>query len=922
MRVGSWLGIMVTAAMMVLGAAGQRPARALTGTVLDPAGKAVAGAQITVLAADGTSHVARSGAHGRFTIRGLASGQAVMVVNARGFAPFRKTIAAGAAAALEIHLALAGNRQQVVVSATAAKVNLRPSDQAAAVTLSGKALQSLAIDPDELATDLAELAGPAVGGAGGTIYVNGFTRGDIPPKADIESVEVNNDPYSPKYSRLGYGRIEIHTKPGTAAFHGQVTYDGNRSGFNSLSPFLAASATPPPAYNSNIFSASVGGPLGKRRISWFVSVERRNISNVSVVNAQILDSGLAPQTLVTTVPSPNRRSAITPEIDIGLTPHNTVRARYEYLTFAQTNSGVGGASLASQAYDRQVRHQGLQVSDTEILSPSSINVLRYQFLHFSETENAANSQPAISVLGAFNGGGSPIGSYGNRETHNHVRDDLTDGFGNHQIELGGEVEDIGRTESTTANFNGEFVFPSLANYQATQQGLQNGETMAQLQAQGYGPSQFTMRVGQPRAAINRLDGADYIQDSWKARPNLMLTYGLRMETENVMADHLDWAPRLGLAWGLGRARATVVRAGFGVFYRRLDDDQMIVEAHQNGVNQLQYVINAPAFYPSLPGAGVLATEPASYPTVYRFAPNLSAPATTTTSVSVEHQFGPSASLSFSYRYSRGNGQFVNTDINAPLPGTYNPAIPASGTRPYGDAAGNIYEYQSAGIFRQQQLTLNYRMHFRNGSSLSGYYSYDDSHSDTLGGFAVDPWNLMADYGRAPWDMRHRLYVGGTVALPWGLRANPFVVAHSGQPFSITLGEDLFGTGQQNARPAPAGAGTPASDLVKTAYGNFNIAPTTNEPMIAPGTATGPAAFAVNLRLMKAFALGSAQPGRERPYRLEVGVAARNLINNVNLGTPVGDLLSSRFGQSLGLNGGEFSSGVANRRIDIVASFTF
>ena len=925
MGVRSWMGPVLALTLALAGwAAGQSPAAALRGRVLDPAGKAVAGAQITVIAGNGASHAAASGATGGFAITGLAPGQALLVVTAPGFAPYRETVAVnGAAGRLAIHLALAGSSQQVVVRATTTQVNLQPSDQASAMTLSGKALQSLATDPDELATDLQELAGPAVGGAGGTIYVNGFTRGDIPPKADIESIQVNNNPYSPKYSRLGYGRIEIHTKPGSEQFHGQVSYDGNRSGFNSLDPFLATSATPPPPYSSNIFGASVGGPLGRRHISWFLSFERRNINNVSVVNAQILNSALAPQNYVTTLPSPNLRTAVTPEIDIGLTPHNTLRTRYEYLNFAQTNSGVGGGSLPSQAFNRTFHHHNLQMSDTEIVSPTVINVLSYQFLHFNAIETAADSAPALDVLGAFTGGGNLIGNYSNRETHNHVRDDFTDDAGNHQVELGGEVEDISRTESSPGDFNGLYIFPSLASYQTTVQGLQNGLTMAQIRAQGGGPSQFELTMGQPQAHVNRMDAASYIQDSWKAAPNLMLTYGLRIETENVMADHLDWAPRLGLAWGLGGgAPSTVLRAGFGLFYQRLDDDQMITQAHKNGVSQVQYVITSPAFYPALPSAATLAAEPASYPTSYRFAPNLRAPMTATTSISLEHEFGANASLTAGYRYSHGDHLFLFNDINAPLPGTYNPAAPTSGTRPFGNAAGNIYEYQSAGIFRQSQFTVHYHMHFRNGSSLAGYYSYDDSHSDTMGAgsFASNPWNLMADYGRAPWDIRNRLFLGGTVMLPGGFRANPFIVAHSGQPFSITLGQDLFGTGVQNARPSYAGPGTPAADIRVTPYGTFDIAPTTAE--IPPGTAVGPAAFVVNLRLMKEFDFGAAAAGQDQPYELNLGVAARNLFNNVNLSIPNGDLLSSRFGQSLGLNGGVFSSGAANRRIDIVASFSF
>ena len=74
--------------------------------------------------------------------------------------------------------------------------------------------------------------------------------------------------------------------------------------------------------------------------------------------------------------------------------------------------------------------------------------------------------------------------------------------------------------------------------------------------------------------------------------------------------------------------------------------------------------------------------------------------------SVERQLTGNATASLTYLYSRGEHAFLTNDINAPLPGTFNPADPTSGTRPLGNAAGNIYEYQSGGIFRQKQLIAN------------------------------------------------------------------------------------------------------------------------------------------------------------------------------------------------------------------------
>ncbi len=903
----------------------QAPAAILRGRVLDPSGAVVAHAQVTVIAAGGLTRQAVTNAHGAFALPALPPGTALLVVSAAGFAPYRQSLPLGAAAPpLAIHLKLSTSQQVVSVNAQAAAVNLQPADRAAAVTVSGHALQSLSDDPDQLATDLAALAGPAVGGAAGAVYVDGFTRGDIPPKAAISSVEVNNNPFSARFNRLGYGRIEIQTKPGSQSFHGQLEYDGNSSRFNSLNPFLAASGSLPPPYHSNIFSADVGGPLGKR-VSWFLAIEHRAINNVSVVNASILSPALAPQPYVATLANPNRRTAIAPRFDLQLTPTNILTARYENLRWSQTANGVGGLALPSQAYDRSSQRHNLQVGDTQLLGPSAVNRLRYQFVAIHDNNAAEGSGPTLRVLGAFVGGGNSNGTFQRHEMHNDLRNDLDLTHGAHQFQLGGDFADVNRTESDTSNYNGAFVFPSLPVYQATLLGLQQGLTMPQILAAGDGPSQFTLTAGSPTAHINRLDAAVYLQDAWKLRPNLEADYGLRFETENISHDHADWAPRLGLAWGIGRGPSpqTVLRAGLGMFYQRIDDDQMIVAAHLNGLNQRQYIVTAPSFYPNVPTSATLASLAAALPTSYLFSPTLQAPDTLTTSVSLERQLGPNTSLTVTYLHSRGQHQLLTNDINAPLPGTYNPALPTSGLRPLGAAAGNIYEYQSAGIFRQNQITVNFHYHPSSGRSLFGYYSFNDAHSDTAGAgsFPTNPWNLMADYGRAPYDVRHRLFLGGNFDLPWGFAASPFLVAQSGQPFSLVLGQDLFGTGQQNARPSLATPSTPAADVIQTAYGAFNLHPSPTDTMIAPNTAVGPAAMALNLRLTRTFHFGAAA-GQDARYQLRLGVVARNLFNSVNFAPPVSNLNSPLFGQSIGLMGGEYSAGAANRRLDLLATFSF
>jgi len=433
----------------------------------------------------------------------------------------------------------------------------------------------------------------------------------------------------------------------------------------------------------------------------------------------------------------------------------------------------------------------------------------------------------------------------------------------HYIQFGGFLRDIARRESVNANFNGSFTFNSLAGYQATLQDLSRGLTMAQIQAAGLGPSQFNITDGNPVAGVNRLDGSLWLQDDWRARDNLTFSYGLRFESENVISDHADWAPRLGLSWGLGHGQhvKTVLRAGFGVFYDRFDDDQMIQAQRLNGITQVSYVIPNPMFFPQIPSVATLAASATSVPTVYRIAPNLNSPYALDSAVSIERQVTRNATVSVTYLNSRGGRQWVTNDINAPFPGTYNPANPTSGVRPLGAAAGNIYEYISSGIYRQHQVIANFRVNQRR-VSLFGYYVFNNMHSDTAGvdTFAQNPWNLMADYGRAELDIRHRVLLAGSVAMPLGIELYPMILARSGMPFSITTGEDLFGTGIHNGRPAYASASTPTADVRVTPYGTFDINPGSQALFVAPNTATGPSAFTFNLRMSRTFGFGAL--GRE------------------------------------------------------------
>ena len=231
----------------------------LHGQVLDPSGAAIPALSVTVVGPTGAKVVAQTDEQGRYAFRNLAPGTYSLTITLQGFEGFVKpgiVIARGQSPVVNAQLSVAVAKQQITVSDTTTKVSVNPDENASALVIKGKDLESLSDDPDELESELQALAGPSAGPNGGQIYIDGFTGGQLPSKSSIREIRVNQNPFSAQYDSLGYGRIEILTKPGTDKLHGQLFADGNDSAFNTRNPF----ATNIPGYHSEMFNGNIGGP--------------------------------------------------------------------------------------------------------------------------------------------------------------------------------------------------------------------------------------------------------------------------------------------------------------------------------------------------------------------------------------------------------------------------------------------------------------------------------------------------------------------------------------------------------------------------------------------------------------------------------------------------------------------------------------
>jgi uncharacterized membrane protein YgcG len=955
---------------------------AIRGTVSDPSKAVVVGATVIVTGADGTVQSATTNAQGGYDVRGLPPGTYKVEIFAKGFDPFKQEgviVAAGQVQIVNAALAIEEQQQQVTVTDQSATLDVSPQNNAGAIVINGAALDALPDDPDELQTDLTALAGPSAGPNGGQFYIDGFTAGQLPPKSSIREIRINSNPFSAEYDKVGYGRVEIFTKPGTDKWHGGFSVNANASFLNTKNPFFDSAASADaqyPSYDSVQYSGNIGGPLSKKA-SFFFSEDIRKINDLGIVNAQIVNASNAIVPFSAAIANPKTRYNIGPRLDYALSKTNTLTVRYQYYRDDESNDGIGGFVLPQAGYDTLNTEDTVQIGDTQVFGSKVVNETRFQFLHEQSNQIALSDAPTVVVPISFTGGGYSGGTTLDSTNHYELQNYTSIQYTKHFVKFGARLRGVTDGNNSTGGFNSTYAFPSIQAYQQTLLSLTNPAIAPVV-------SQFTLTANaantsltpNPFTNVSQFDIGLYVEDDWRIRPNITLSYGLRFESQNDISDHADWAPRLGLAWGFGGGKSSpkmVLRAGFGVFYDRFTSSYVLQQDRLNGTNLAEFVLPNPDFFnPNQAPPPLLTPSQTSLLTTYAVNPKIHAPYVAQTAVSLERQINKITNLTVSYLNSIGNDQLLTNNVNAPtsVTGPYY-QNPQSAIRPI--PFENIYEYESAAKFRQNQLFVQSRVLAGSKLTLFAYYVLNYANSDTSGAnsFPSNPFNIEQDYGRASFDIRNRFFLGGSIALPRGLRLSPFLIASSGTPYSITLSQDLIGSSQLNQRPSFSDA-TPGGSVVNVpGFGTFNTIPNPGEKLVPINSLTGPSHFTLNLRLAKTFGFGPENKGpaggssdggprggggrggggggrnpfggggggfgggaaTSRRYSVTLSVNARNVFNVVNLATPSAELsppttdspdasFSRFFGVPNALAGGPFSTNSANRQIYLQAGFSF
>ncbi len=907
---------------------------ALTGRVTDESGAVVPSAAVVATGPGGAKTTA-AGSDGLYSFGGLQPGVWNVSASAPqlGMQPETVTLRPGSQT-LNLVLKVAANSQQLTVTDNAGPaLSTESSNNASATVIKGADLDALSDDPEDLAADLAALAGPSAGPSGGAIFVDGFSGGQLPPKESIREIRINSNPFSPEYDKLGYGRIEIFTKPGSDKFHGSVGYNLGTDLWNSRNPYAAVKAPFLLQETENSFS----GPLTKHS-SFTLDAERQAVDNGSITNGVMLDpASLMPVAFSTVLKTPQRHTLIGPHVDFQLNETNTLSVRYLYTRADIRDGGIGSFDLISRGSHILNTFNTAQFIETSLHGNAVIET-RFQYFRQTNDSTANTNAPVIQVLGSFTGGGATLPQGSDAQNNYELQEYASLLKGKHFWRFGTRLRAQTDDNVSPSNFNGTFTFSGAPGISSIEQ--YRLTLLGQMQ-----PSQFTIGGGMPAISVHQFDGSFFAGDDWRLRSNLTLNLGLRYEVQTNIHDGRDIAPRIAFAWAPGAAgkaaSKTVIRGGFGLFYDRFGLANTLTADRFNGAVQQQYVVTNPSFFPVIPTLASLAGS-RSPQTVWEKDANLRAPYIMQSAATLERQLPKNSTLALTYTNSHGLHILRSEDIN-----------PGFGNSP-------VLLMTSSGLYNQNQFIANVNSKVNAALSLFGYYVFNkaSSNSDGLGTFPANPYNYAGEYGPAATDVRNRVLFGGTIILRGNIRLNPLFTWQSGAPFNITTGEDNYGTTLYTARP---GFATDLSrpNLVPTIYGLLDPNPIPSEKLVPRNYGRGPDMVSFNLKIGKTWGFGpekgsgggavrssrdsgpAAGPALSAPrgnggmfgqattprkYNLTVAMSGRNILNHTNQGPIIGNITSPLFGRSNQVagspNGEGFSENASNRRLELQIRFTY
>ncbi len=726
----------------------------LTVTVYDTTGAAIAAASVNLTAPDGTASQQLADEKGVATFTTLVPGRYAIVAEFPGFDPGALAdinVRAGRTTRQEITLEIAGFVEQVEVEQDTAD---RAVTDSFSTALSESQIEALADDPEEMAQQLEQLAGP-----GARIRVNGFEGGQLPPKSQIREIRFRFDPFAAENHDAGFPRVDIVTRPGNGPIRNNVTFGFRNNAWDARNAFSSTRADG----QTRRFGWSIDGPIVKGRTGFSLNVRSNNEYDVQTIVAE-------GKTYNALVNQPSERLSVDFNVEHVLTKTHTLRFSFDRDTNTAENLGVGLFDLETRAYNRDGFTNRVRLSDIGTFRKKYLNEIRAQYTWQEQESVSLSDATTIRVQEWATRGGAQV-SGGRKFWELQVADNLDIPLGRkHSIRTGFEVETGNYSGDELRNANGTFTFTSPEAFAANT------------------PNNFTIRLGNPLVEYRNTELGLFVQDDYRFRKNLLLSFGVRYEAQSLVSDKANFAPRAGFTWSPFQSNRTTIRGGAGIFYDWYETSTYESALRQDGTRQYDEIIRNPS-YPDPYLGGTAVVIPAS---IVRMDSDLSMPTVRRYSLGIEQQVLSWLRVRANYFDQYGWNQFRARNVNAPV----------NGVRP-DPLLGNVTLIETTASAESRGLDMNLNFNYQ-PRRLFGVFGYQigkrENYADSALSLPVDSLDLEAEWGPAADDIRHRIFSFVSTDLMWGLRLGLNYRAMSGRPYNITSGLDSNGDGIINERP--------------------------------------------------------------------------------------------------------------------------
>ena len=860
----------------------------IAGIVRDSTLALIPGATITL---DG-SQSEESGSDGTFHFKCIGDGPHHLTISAEGFAKHDLSLTTPHTAQLAFELKLESVESQVDVSAdsgpTPSAMSSGPSQ-----TISGKRLQSLADDPDDLLRQLQQMAATAGGAPGNTtISLDGFLgEGDgattLPPKSSIAYIKVNPDLFSAEYRNppFGGGRIEIYTKPGLSAYHGALFATNGSPWMNARDPFSTNKAS----LGKQRYGFEFTGPIFKKGSDFTMTLEHRSIDNFAVVNATTVDSSGNTSPILQNVATPQRLWVGTVRTDWQLGPKNTFIASLNANVNHLMNVGVGGQSLAETGYDLAKYDYELHLTDVTTVSPKLMHEARLGIEWDGSDDTPNSTAPQVSVAGAFTGGGSTAGPARDRELDIEMDDDAILSTDKHLLKFGVQAEVLDEHLRLPTNFNGVYTFGggTIPGQALPLSGIQQYVLALNGQPNG-SPTDYSNVAGNPEVDLVQTRLALFYQDDWKIRSNLHIAYGLRYFTQTEPTVSNNFTPRLGVSWSPDKKSTWNIHGHAGLFSDRFRAHTYGEILRMDGTERVTSTI----YNPTCTGVFDPATcNPISSGTaihsVRTVAPNFPNTFFSIENIGLSHTLPHGWNLSGDYYIAQIWHATRTENINSPLNDS------PTGPRP-GPANLNVLQMQGTGrgygnveFAGLEQHSLKHVQFFMGAVRVQ---IIDDNDGNGNGNSEFNTpqttGSNVGEYARSDGQGLWQVFGNATFTLPEKIQLSGNFNASGDAPYNITTGFDNNGDGNFNDRPQYATPGTPGA--ISTPYG---LLVTSGGTGVFPrNKGTMPWVFYLDSNIQRTFTL-TRNPKAEHQQTLQLNIRSSNLLNHTNV-TQVGGVLGS------------------------------